>query len=123
MASRRMGRLHPPETIRGSSDFRQVYDGGRKRIAPFVIVHALSRGDSNPPRLGFTVSRRCGKACVRNRIRRRMREIVRVHCPNLAPGWDIVLTARPPAADAAFATLRAQVISSLGDLKVLCADV
>ena len=47
-------------------------------------------------RYGFSVSRRVGKAVVRNRVKRLLREILRQ--TRLQPGWDIVFIARPPAA-------------------------
>jgi len=56
-------------------------------------------------RLGFSVSRKVGKAVVRNRVRRRLREALRL-LP-LRHGWDIVVIARPATASLSFADLRA----------------
>lgn len=54
-------------------------------------------------RVGFSVSKRVGKAVVRNRVKRRLREIVRRR--NLVEGMDIVFTARVPAADVSYIEL------------------
>lgn len=53
-------------------------------------------------RFGFSVSRQIGKAVVRNRVRRRMREAVRLQMPAIAPGWDVVFIARRPIAQATY---------------------
>lgn len=61
-------------------------------------------------RCGFIVAKRLGSAVVRNRIRRRVREAVRLLYPQIAPGWDMVFVARSPAlAEIAFAQLQALV--------------
>lgn len=56
-------------------------------------------------RFGFTASRRIGKAVVRNRSRRRMREIVRQRIPHIRPGYDVVFIARRPIVRASHAEL------------------
>jgi ribonuclease P protein component len=62
-------------------------------------------------RIGLITSRRVGGAVVRNRVRRRLREIIRAVRPRMLRGWHIVVVARPGAATADFATLRADVLS------------
>ena len=53
-------------------------------------------------RFGFSVSKRVGGAVVRNRIRRRVREVVRLQLPQIATGYDVVFVARTPVAQAAY---------------------
>lgn len=60
-------------------------------------------------RVGYTVSRKVGNAVVRNRVRRRLREIVRTSPDALTVGRDYVIIAFPSAANAAFATLREEL--------------
>jgi ribonuclease P protein component len=55
--------------------------------------------------LGVSVGKRLGNAVRRNRVRRRIRELVRARLKELQPGWDIVIVARPPAASAPFLML------------------
>ena len=57
-------------------------------------------------RFGLITSRRVGGAVIRNRIRRRLREICRLHRATLAPGWLVVVVAKPAAAGASFSELR-----------------
>lgn len=82
--------------------FELVYDEGKTWAGKELVVKALPNGlDSS--RYGFTVSRRVGKAVVRNRVKRLLREIVR-QTP-LQPGWDIIFVARNPAAAADYNNL------------------
>ena len=57
-------------------------------------------------RFGLVTSRRVGGAVIRNRVRRRLREICRLHRTMLAPGWLIVVVAKPAAVEASFSELR-----------------
>jgi ribonuclease P protein component len=82
--------------------FSLVYDEGKSWAGKEVVIKALPNGlDSS--RCGLVVSRRVGKAVVRNRVKRLLREILR-QTP-LQPGWDIIFIARTPAAMADYANL------------------
>jgi RNase P protein component len=65
-------------------------------FAAFVVREP----DADGPRIGFTIPRAVGKAVVRNRIRRRVREAVRFHLDRLNPQWSIVINPRRKAFDA-----------------------
>ena len=67
----------------------------------FLVLYARkNRTDTN--RVGITVSKKLGKAHIRNRVRRRLREVYRLHEDQFQPGWDIVVVARTKAIDAPF---------------------
>jgi ribonuclease P protein component len=57
-------------------------------------------------RIGFSVNKRVGKAVIRNRVKRLMREAVRPHLGDLHPGQDVVFIARPQAADASLGQIK-----------------
>jgi ribonuclease P protein component len=83
---------------------------GEKRRGRYFLVEVLDRGDADPPRVGYTVTRKVGNAVVRNRIRRRLREAVRVHAADdMAPGSDYVIVGREDALFAPFAELKAEL--------------
>jgi ribonuclease P protein component len=80
--------------LKKNSQFSLVYDKGKSLAGKEVVLKALSNG-SSLSRFGFVVSGRLGKAVVRNRIKRRLREITGKI--KVKSGWDIILIARAPA--------------------------
>jgi ribonuclease P protein component len=94
------------QSLTAKIHFDLVYATGRSWAGKETVLRALP---NNLPasRFGFVVSKRIGKAVVRNKVRRRLREIVR-QLP-VKPGWDIVLIARIPAVGAAFGDISQSV--------------
>jgi len=92
-----------------SKDFRRVYDHGRKYSGPFFAAFYLCEPDVSGPRIGFTTPRALGAAVVRNRIKRRVREAVRLRLAGLNPQWSIVINPRRKAIDASFPELEQEV--------------
>jgi ribonuclease P protein component len=97
------------------SEYLKVARGGRTPRRGFLL-QSMPRGapDVGEPRFGFTVTKKIGNAVVRNRIRRRLKEAVRLSGLVAAtPGTDYVLVGRPPALDQPFADLCADVAGAL----------
>ena len=95
-----------------------VYDEGTSWASDLVVMRALPNGFALS-RYGFSVSKRVGKAVVRNRVKRLLREILRVM--PLKPAWDIIFIVRPAAATADYASLERTVeglLSRAGLLEV-----
>jgi ribonuclease P protein component len=92
-----------------SPDFRRVYNKGTRFAGPFFAAFCLHEPAENGPRVGFTVPRALGKAVVRNRIKRRVREAVRCHLNQLSPEWSIVINPRRQALDAPLPELEREV--------------
>ena len=95
-----------------ATEFRRVKDRGRSWGGRFLVLGVLP--DAAPPaaadrgaRVGFITSKRVGGAVARNRVRRRLREIVRRHRPALRVGCWLVVIARHTAARATSAELEA----------------
>ena len=72
----------------------------------FVVLYARKNG-TNINRVGITVSKKLGHAVVRNRVRRRLREVYRLNEDKFQSGWDIVVVARSKAVTAEFSRLTA----------------
>jgi ribonuclease P protein component len=85
------------ERLRRRTDFRAAATGARASAKAFV-VQARRRAEDGPVRVGFTVSKQVGNAVERNRVRRRLREVVRLSGGAvLRPGYDYVLIGRRTA--------------------------
>ena len=83
--------------------FRRLYSSGGHGNG--LIAMYVRRNREGINRVGVTVSKKLGKAVVRNRVRRRLREVYRLHESRFLPGWDIVVVARHRAIDADFSEL------------------
>ncbi|MCP1198713.1 ribonuclease P protein component [Notoacmeibacter sp. MSK16QG-6] len=95
----------PPETMKRRREFLAARRGMKGR-GPYFLLELLDRKDDLPPRAGFTVTRRSGNAVIRNRIRRRLKEALRVHAADaMAPGHDYVFVGRPDSLAVDFETL------------------
>lgn len=94
------------------ADFDAVYQQGRRRSSRQFVVFYRANG-LGLSRFGMSVKRALGGAVVRNRIRRRVREIIRLHRQEIASGWDIVIHPRSSVATAPFAALAAELVDLL----------
>lgn len=93
-----------------TADYRKVYQEGRKFAGPLFAAFYRPGGPGGTTRIGFTTPRALGNAVVRNRIRRRVREAVRMELAAVAPGWDVVFNPRRVVLGAGFERLRAEVV-------------
>ncbi|MEP6602824.1 MAG: ribonuclease P protein component [Spartobacteria bacterium] len=91
-----------------TADFARVRDEGRKVRGPLLSLAVLATGKGEKMRVGFITSKRIGGAVVRNRVRRRLRDIVRRHQHEIVDGHWLVVIAGPAAARASYADLEAE---------------
>ena len=101
------------DRLRQRADFLAVANGARANSAAFV-VQSRRRDDGGPVRVGFTVTKKNGTATERNRIRRRLRELVkRLDVITMRPHSDYVLVGRRAALNRDFATMLEDLRSAL----------
>ena len=109
------------DTLKKNSDFRRLYNKGKSAATPYLVVYCRpNRLERN--RLGYTVSTKLGHAVTRNRVRRRLREIVRLNAPSVRPGFDLVIVARSRAVDAAYKKLERAYLNACARLGLLRED-
>jgi ribonuclease P protein component len=104
--------------LRRAGDFARVRKEGRVWSHPLFVL-AVAPNGGTVTRIGFSVSKRVGKAHVRNRVRRLLREAVRLHIDQIAPGYDVVIRSRPGLAGQPFAVVAAAIQRQLGAARLL----
>ena len=99
--------------LRNAAEFRRVYEGGAKRVSRSFVLFALGNG-LEYSRFGLTTPRKLGKAHDRNRVKRRVREILRTSRKVIPSGFDFVLNPRRSADERGFEELRNELVALLG---------
>ena len=110
--------MNPAVTIKENYVFRQLYRKGSSSVQPCFVVYCR-KNKEGLSRLGVTVSTKLGKAVVRNRIRRRLREVYRLNKPKMKQGYDVILVGRSRALTAPFSKMERQYAAALKDVGLL----
>ncbi len=115
---RKLLKMNPAVTVKENYEFRRIYRKGRSAVSPCLVVYCQKnrRGQS---RLGVTVSTKLGHAVVRNRVRRRLREIYRLNREKMPAGYDIIIVARVRAAETPYRKLERHYLRCLSELGLL----
>lgn len=98
--------------------FRRLYRKGNSYANRYLVIYARPNGSAQN-RVGLTVSVKLGHAVYRNRIRRRLREIYRLHEQEFLPGYDLVVVARSAAMDAPYQKLENAYLSLMRRLSLV----
>jgi ribonuclease P protein component len=99
-------------------EFDAVYRAGKRRSSSHFTV--FFRANELPQsRFGFSIKKALGVAVVRNRIRRRLREMVRCHRLEIPAGWDIVIHPKSSVTRAEFTALTADLLGLLKSVRKL----
>lgn len=104
--------------LRRSSDFESLRHNGQRWHHPLIILVVNPNGRTES-RFGFSASRHIGKATVRNRVKRLLREAVRKKVETIQPGYDCLFVARSPAVDADYHEIESAVVQLLCRANVL----
>ncbi|MDI3548524.1 MAG: ribonuclease protein component [Halanaerobiales bacterium] len=99
------------DSLKKNRDFKRVYSRGRSCANHNLVLYYFPNNlDKN--RVGFSISKKIGKAVVRNKLRRRLREIIRLK-NNLKEGYDLIFIARKPVVKLDYHDLEKNVINLL----------
>jgi len=104
--------------LTSSRDYRDVYRKEKKAVGTCLVAYCAPNRQEYS-RFGFTVSRKIGNAVVRNRAKRRMREVTRIHLEHMTGGMDVVLIARSAIVRVSFVKLEKEFLSLMKDCGLL----
>lgn len=102
--------LRRDDWLRKADEFRRVFREGRSVANKLAVVYTL-RVPGERRKIGVTVPRKMGGAVVRNRVRRRIREVLRLHAGRIGDEWHLVVLPRQPSREAAYRDLESGLLS------------
>ena len=105
-------------TLKKNYEFHRLYSKGRSCATPYLVVY-VRKTKRQYNRMGITVSTKLGKAVVRNRVRRRLREIYRLNEDRILLGSELVVVARVRAVRATYQQLEKAFLTACGKLDIL----
>ena len=105
-------------TLKENHEFRRLYQRGASAVGGGMVVYCR-KNKLGHNRLGLTASTKLGHAVVRNRCRRRLREVYRLNSPRLRQGYDIILVARGRTATAKWKELNDTFLKCCRKLELL----
>jgi ribonuclease P protein component len=95
--------------LRSNEDFKRVYKHGKSYWNRNLVIY-LRKNELGYSRIGFTVTKKVGNSVVRNKVRRRMREIIRKNIDKISGEYDIILVPKKNVVDIDYQTLESAII-------------
>lgn len=105
-------------SLKENRGFRRLYARGKSAVGPALVLYCQKNGRKEN-RFGITAGTKLGHAVVRNKVRRRLREIYRLNEEKVLPGYDIVVVARVRAVHSRYADLDKQFLRLAKKLQLL----
>ena len=113
--------MDPAVTVKENYEFHRIYRKGKSAVSPQLVIYC-QRNRRGHSRLGVSVSTKLGCAVVRNRVRRRIREIYRLNKAKMLPGYDLIVVARVRAVETDYQKLDRTYLRLLEQLDLLRED-
>ncbi len=104
--------------IRKNREFKKVYNEGRYYVEEFLVAYVV-KNETEYTRVGFSVSKKLGKAVTRNKFKRMMKENYRAVSDKLKSGYDIVFTARAKGSNANYYDIQKCMLSALNRARLI----
>lgn len=121
LAEKVLAFMDPAITVKENYEFRRIYRKGKSAVSPQLVIYC-QRNRRGHSRLGVSVSTKLGCAVVRNRVRRRIREIYRLNKAKMLPGYDLIVVARVRAVETDYQKLDRTYLRLLEQLDLLRED-
>ncbi|NLC04036.1 MAG: ribonuclease P protein component [Tissierellia bacterium] len=104
--------------LRKNMEFKRVYSGGKSYWNRNLVLYVRKNGLENS-RIGITITKKIGNAVVRNRIRRRMKEIYRLKLGNIKSGYDLILIPKKNVIQISYKELESAMVHIMGIARIL----
>lgn len=105
------------EAIKKNEDFRSVYSLGKSFANDYFVMYTVNNGmESN--RFGISVSKKVGNSCIRHKLKRQIKEIIRLNEEKFIKGNDIVFIVRKKAKNAEFDVIKSKILFLSQKIKV-----
>ena len=109
-------------TLKKNREFKQVYSSGKSIASPYLVLYWYSN-NKEKNRYGFSISKKIGKAVVRNKLKRRLKEIIRLKEEKICMGYDIIIIARNPINKLDFQKLKKDLIKLYKKAGIWCHEI
>lgn len=103
--------------LRKGTSFKNIYKKGRRLSNPYFTLFYLQNHKIEHPQIGIVVSNKVGKATVRNKVKRRIREIIQSELKNIPNNLQILVLTKPKISSLNFQELKKSLISDIKDLR------
>lgn len=105
--------MEKEKRLRSNKDFKRVYKRGKRTWNHMFTIYFFKHKDSKHSRVGITVTKKLGNAVQRNKIKRRLKEIIRHHWTCIPGGYDVIIVPKPKTTKSSYIDLEKSLLHIL----------